>query len=156
MRVWNLNEPDALNDVVVEELAKSKRARSHVYRGAEFQSLKAIVGVASVMFTVSFSTLVVNHGSVRLPNWGAAIARSAPDLRAPLEGVFGNRFNREWTPEIENSLLGQIVEKSLTASRKSDSIEAFISSNLQEDITLDGPRLTSATVARIVRNQKTS
>jgi hypothetical protein len=150
MRVWNLNEPDALNDVVVEELAPSKRTHPRVHV-AGFQSFKTIVGVASVMFTISFSNLVVNQGSVRLPSWQAAVIRSAPDLKAPLEGVFGNRFNSEWTPEVENSVLAEIVQKRLTAQPTPGKVVAFISSNLQEDISLDRPRLSSGTVANIVK-----
>jgi len=148
MRVWNLSEPEALNDVVVEELRPSKRMQT---RTAGFQSFKAVVGVASVMFTISFSTLVVNQGSVRLPSWEAAVIKSVPDLKAPLEGVFSNRFDSEWTPQIENSILAEIVEKRLAGGPTPDKIAAFISSNLQEDVTLEGPRLSSHAVAKIVR-----
>jgi hypothetical protein len=148
MRVWNLNEPDALNDVVVEELPPSKRTPT---RTAGFQSFKAVVGVASVMFTISISTLVVNHGSVRLPSWEAAVIKSVPDLKAPLEEVFSNRFDPEWTLQLENSILSEIVEKRIAGGPTPDRIAAFISSNLQEDVTLEGPRLSSQTVAKILR-----
>jgi hypothetical protein len=95
--------------------------------------------------------LTVNQGSVRLPSWETAVIRSAPDAKAPLEGVFCGRFDSEWTPEIENSLLGQIVEKRLAGRSAPDSVAAFIFSNLQEDITLDGPRLSSAALAKSIR-----
>jgi len=151
MRVWNLNDPDVLNDVVVEELAPSKRLRPRGRVAGGFQSVKRVVGVGSVMFTISFSTLIVNHGSVRLPNWEAAVIKSASDVKAPLDAVFSNRFNSEWTPEVENSLLAEIVQKRFAGSAAGDRVTAFVASNLQEDITLDGPRLSPEAVAKIVR-----
>lgn len=156
MRIWNLNEPSTFGDVVVENLADSKRLRPRVPPTREFQSVKAVVGLASLAFTITLSSLVVNQGSVRLPNWGTAIARSAPELKPPLQGVFANRFDSRWTCEIENSHLNQIVEKHFASGPLPDRTELFVYSNQQEDITLKSPRLTLDAVAKIMRKQKTS
>jgi hypothetical protein len=156
MRMWNLTEPSLFDDVVVENLAESKRVRPRVARGSQFQAVKAIAGVASIAFTISFSNLFVNQGCVRLPNWNTAIARSAPDLRPPLQGVFGNRFNSDWTKDVENSLLNEIVERRLASGPLPDRTGLFIYSNQQEDITLESPRLTLDSISKIARRQKIS
>jgi hypothetical protein len=155
MRMWNLTEPSQFDDVVVENLAESKRMRPRV-AASHFQSVKAIAGVASIVFTVSFANFVVNQGSVRLPNWSIAVARSAPDLRPPLQGVFGNRFNSDWTNDVENSLLNEIVERRLASGPLPDRTGLFIYSNQQEDITLESPRLTLDSISKIARRQKIS
>jgi hypothetical protein len=155
MRMWNLAEPSEFNDVVVENLAESKRMRPRVARASHFQSVKAIAGVASIVFTISFSNFVVNQGSVRLPNWSTAVARSAPDVRPPLQGVFGSRFNSDWTKDVENSLLNHIVERRLAPGPLPDRTGLFIYSNQQEDITLQSPRLTLDSISKIARRQKT-
>jgi hypothetical protein len=79
------------------------------------------------------------------------VIKSVPDLKAPLEEVFSNRFDPEWTLQLENSILSEIVEKRIAGGPTPDRIAAFISSNLQEDVTLEGPRLSSQTVAKILR-----
>jgi hypothetical protein len=156
MRIWNLNEVPTLDDVVVEELSPAKRVRRATQGKAEFRSVRVLAGVASVVLTISFSNMLVNHGSVRIPNWGSAIARSAPDLRPPLDAVFASRFDPEWTRDTEDSLLNKIVEVRLLRASQPEAIEPFLYANQQEDVTLESPRLSLDTVIKIVRRQRTS
>ncbi|HTR67517.1 MAG TPA: hypothetical protein VMH85_17185 [Terriglobales bacterium] len=160
MRIWNLNEEAGFTAKVVEELPKSQLNRPRKYSLIQKSvSLKIAAGIASLAVSVSIGIAVVNKEIVTLPSWQAAVSRAAPDSSRPLEGMFRDRFDSEWTEAHEESLLSDIVEKRLLADRpKIEPIEIarFVFSNQQENLTLETPRLSLMVVERIVRERKTS
>jgi hypothetical protein len=160
MRLWNLSEPGDLNQTVVEEFSATTLGHRQALRrpASKLESFKVLAGVATVGISLSFGTAMVNHSTVRLPNWSAAIVRTATNFRPPLERMFLGRFNTEWTEASEESLVNQIVENRLTrnAANSAANIPLFIYSNQQESIGLEKPRLSLAAIHQIVRKRKTS
>jgi hypothetical protein len=160
MRVWNLSELSELNQVVVDEFPKTafgreRRLRRPTSARAHFQIM---AGVTSVAICLSLGNAIVNQSTVRLPNWSAAIARTVPILKPPLEEMFRDRFDSEWTQAGEQSLVNQIVENLVTRNAANDaaSTAQFVCSNQQESITLGTPRLSLEAIAKIVGKRKTS
>src|SRR3989442_1061867 len=139
MRIWNLNEPADLAENVVAPLpANSHLVRPRAsLRTQKAQSLKIVVGIASLALTIYVDAAVVNSDFVRLPSWAAAVSKSAPDLQGPLDSVFRGRFSSGWTETEEGSLLGEIVtHRPLVNKPKTEPtrIARLIFSNQQENI----------------------
>src|SRR3989442_10448617 len=111
MRVWILSEPADLAENVVAPLPASShlvRPRASL-RTQKAQSLKIVVGIASLALTIYVDAAVVNSDFVRLPSWAAAVSKSAPDLQGPLDSVFRGRVRSVWTGTEEAMPLGAIV-----------------------------------------------
>jgi hypothetical protein len=160
MHLWNLNDPSDLNQVVVDEFpaAMLRRRQGFLSPASRVECFKVLAGVATVAVSLSFGIATVNNFTVRLPNWSAAIARTAPSFKPPLDGMFVGRFNSEWTEANEQSLVNQIAEKRL-AKRTGDSaadVAHFIFSNQQESISLESPRLSLSAIQLLVRKRKSS
>jgi len=162
MRIWNLNEPATLTEVVVDEFKPAFKPANHIRPRAscpiKFQSVKVLASVATFALTLSYGKTVVNHGSVRMPNWSVAIARSAPDIKPPLDELFAGRFDSEWTQIAERALINEIVENRLTKNvpTGTNTIASFIHSNQQENVRLESPRLSLGAVQELVRKRKLS
>ena len=160
MRLWNLSELKELTQVVVEEFPAATLGRKLGLRGqvSRIDSFKVLAGVATAAISLSFATATVNKSTVKLPNWSSAIARSAPSFKPPLDGMFVDRFNSEWTEASERSLVNQIAENRLSrpAVGSDANVALFIFSNQQESINLESPRLNLPTIQLIVRKRKSS
>jgi len=160
MRLWNLSDLSDLNQVVVEEFPVTRLGRKQGWPrpGSKLESFRILVGVASVAISLSFGSAIVNYSTVRLPNWTAAVTRTAPNFKPPLDSMFAGRFNSEWTEASEKFLVSQIAENRLlgnTANPAAD-IAPFVCSNQQESISVESPRLSLNAIQRIVRKQKSS
>jgi len=79
-----------------------------------------------------------------------------PEARPPLDGMFAGRFDSEWTPAIEAALVSTVVENRLLRHRETEKedIAAFIFSNQQESILLQGPHLGLEAVKQITRKRR--
>jgi hypothetical protein len=156
MRIWNLSEPSAIDEVVVEELRNKRLLRPRARPQTVFQSVKVIAGVTAVFLSLSFGEVSISGGSVRLPNWSVATTRSVPEVKPPLDGLFSNRFDSEWTQSKEDSLVRHIVESRLMkpVGSGADDIAAFVLSNQQESIVLERPLLDLHEIRQIVKNRK--
>jgi hypothetical protein len=160
MRLWNLSDLSDLSEVVVDEspaamLGRKRRLGSPASRVERF---KVLAGVATAAISLTLGMATVNNSTVRLPNWSAAIARTAPSFKPPLEGMFVGRFNSEWTEANEQSLLSQIEENRLTKKTRDSAADVayFVFSNQQESISLETPRLSLDTIQQLVRKRKSS
>jgi hypothetical protein len=160
MRVWNLSDLSDLNQRVVDDSPAVTLGRKYGLKipSLDLTPLKVLAGVASVAVSLTFGVGTVNGSTVRLPNWSAAVVRTMPAWKPPLENMFLDRFNSEWTETHERSLVDQIAEKRLAkkASEPPGNVTLFIFSNQQENISLESPRLSLTAIQQIVRKRKSS
>lgn len=162
MRIWNLHEPESgdLAEKVVATLPTSHLVRPRMPLPAQKpQSLKIIVGIASLALAIQVGSAVVNTNFVRLPSWEVAVTKSGPNLQGPLDTMFHDRFSSGWTEAEEASLLDEIVANRLLANEpkpEPNEVARFVFSNQQEDLTVETPRLSLGQIQRIVKERKTS
>lgn len=158
MRVWNLTEFSELEDKVVLPFAYSATRRTHRSQRKK-QPLRMKVAVCAAAFVVTMSIFSVwgNLNKFTIPSVEMAYAQSAPEVKPPLDSLFENRFDDQWSEAIESELLG-IVSKKLAAGPEElaecglDSIY----SNQQEDLSTDANRLDRDTIARITSSRKSA
>jgi hypothetical protein len=160
MRIWNLSELSDLNQTVVDDSPAVTLGRKYGLKkpALDLKPFKVLAGVASVAVSLSFGIATVNSSTVRLPNWSAAVVRTAPNLKPPLENMFIGRFDSEWTEANEHSLVNQIAENRLArkALDPPADLALFIFSNQQEDVSLESPRLSLTAIQQLVRKRKSS
>lgn len=162
MPLWNLNQIDDLSENVVESVpARGRTRRRQAFFGVAPKQgpLKVLVGVAAIAVSLTVGDALANWSTVRLPRVALVIARSVPNLSPPLESMFQNRFDSNWTEAEEHSLVSKIAERLLAkedTARLDENISQFVFSNQQENLTLDTPLLSLNTIKQIVRKRKTT
>lgn len=155
MRSWNLTEFSELEDQVVLSYAASHRRRRP---SGPKKACPILVTACMALWTMGFTiaTIQANSPTVSIPRAGMAFAQSLPEEKPPLDHIFANRFDNQWTVAMEEDLLSRIAlhgESAVTRFELTERAIDSIFSNQQEKLS-GVNRLSRDEVARIVRARK--
>jgi len=158
MRLWNLTEFSEVEDQVVLPFTyPAKRRAQRPQRNRRPFRMTVAVCAAAFVAAMTFSSIWGNSNEVTIPSAEMAYAQSAPEEKPPLDSLFENRFDEQWSEAVEQELLG-IVNQRLSAGPEelAESALDSIFSNQQEDLTTNVNRLDRDTIARITRSRKSA
>ncbi len=157
MKLWNLSEFAELEEnILVPYVNPERQVRSPVRQNYKQTRLKIMVGVVVVASYFTIGAAQANSQNISLPLSAMAVAQSIPEEKPPLEGLFRNRFDEDWTENLENSLLDAAEQRRQPQSREmlvEQTIDTIFS-NQQEGLSLEVPKLDRAHIANLVHRRK--
>jgi len=159
MRLWNLTQFSEVEDQVVLPFKYSAKPRALRPQRNKKLLFSVTVAVCAAAFAAALTIYSIrgNSNDVTIPSAEVAYAQSAPEVKPPLDSLFENRFDDQWSEAVERELLG-IVSQKLSAGPEELAKSALdsIFSNQQEDLSADVNRLDRDTIARISRSRKSA
>jgi len=117
------------------------------YRSGAIKTAMQVAALAAVTYSV---IVCGSSNMVGLPQNVATSAVNVDPARTPLDEVFRDRFNVDWTKEIEGSLLLEAAKKGVAPERD---VYNFVHTAQHESLAPDLRRLTEEEVSKLARRK---
>ena len=151
--VWNLTELSELEEpILTTYMALPRKHRPQRGKAVLFGVMVTVAATVSTMVLTPQS----NAQMFTIPCSVMAVAHSGIEQRPPLESVFADRFEDDWSEVKENNLLLSLGGMSGTFAKNELEEQAVesIFFNQQEDMSSEVERLSKEEIRKILRQRK--
>lgn len=157
MPMWNLSDYSELETSVVQPYAQRPKIK---YRALPLHlptRFKVVLSVAALAANFSIGIVQANASTIRLPISSMSVAQSIPTERPPLAHLFEDRFDAEWSEQLENNLLTQVESRRLSRTSTNlleQTIDVVFSNQLESLSDEISGKLNRDQIANLVRSRK--
>jgi len=154
MTIWNLTEFSEIDNSVLTPYENLQSKTQSI--GKRTSKIKRMIVMMAAATTFTVTDVKATPGTFSAPIASMAFAQSGIEQKPPLDTLFKDRFDKDWSKEEEDALLLKLAgnRKDLdNAELLSQAIDSIFL-NQQEDISDSANRLSRTEIEKIVKQRK--